>query len=178
MPEEIEVPTEHLHEHIQEKVHHEGGDFNMTVALSSAILAVLAAVAALMAGHAANEAMLLQLQGSDQWAYYQSKGIKSAVLESKMDVLEALKKPGNPEDAQKKAKYKEEMDKIAEKAKELSDESGAEMSKHVILARAVTFFQISIALSAMAILAKKKVLWFTSLGLGAVGLVFFIGGIL
>ena len=36
----------------------------------------LAAIAALLAGHAANEALLEQIKASDQWSYYQSKSIK------------------------------------------------------------------------------------------------------
>ena len=60
MPEEIEVPTEHLHETIHEAAeghHSHMAGFNMQVALSTAILAVVAAVSALLAGHAANEAV-------------------------------------------------------------------------------------------------------------------------
>src|SRR6266851_815146 len=100
MPEEIEVPVEHLHEAIHEEAHKEhggghaqgGGGFIMQVALSSALIAVCAAVSALMAGHYANEAMIEEIKASDTWAFYQAKGIKAAVLTGKMELLTGLGK--------------------------------------------------------------------------------------
>lgn len=84
MPEEIEVPTEHLHESMKEAAEEGGlGNFGLQVALSSALFAVVAAVGAMFAGHAANEALILQIQSSDNWSYYQAKSIKAAVLETK-----------------------------------------------------------------------------------------------
>jgi hypothetical protein len=183
MPEELEVPTEHLHETIHEAAHgaHKSGEgqgFNMKVALSSAVLAVIAAIAALMAGHAANEAVIEQIDAANQWSYYQSKSIKSAVLSSKIDLLAALNRKGDAKDAEKLAEYKTEMEEIKKKAEEKEQASGAFMKHHVILARSVTFFQIAIALSAIAVLTKKRKLWLGSLGLGALGAVFFLVGIL
>src|SRR5580693_10359834 len=83
--EDPEVPTEHLHEHMEHGAAHGGAPWMMGVALSSALLAGLAAVCSLLAGHHANEAMVDQIKASDQWAYYQAKGIKSAILSSKME---------------------------------------------------------------------------------------------
>src|SRR5580704_8937616 len=97
MPEEIEVPTEHLNEALDEEAHkndHEhhghggkkGGhaakhtNWIPGVALSAAVMAVCAAIAALLAGHHANEGVLDQITASDRWAEFQAKGIKSAVL--------------------------------------------------------------------------------------------------
>jgi hypothetical protein len=70
---EIEAPTEHLHETIHEEVHkseaghHQAERWTPQVALSSALLAVLAALAALLAGHHVNEATLDQMKASDQF---------------------------------------------------------------------------------------------------------------
>jgi hypothetical protein len=178
MPSEIEVPTEHLHEQIHEAAHEDGGGFSMRVALSSAIIAVLAAIAALMAGHAANEAVIEQIEASNQWAYYQSKSIKSAVLGSKIDLLGALNKRVDPKDAEKLAEYKTEMEEIKKKAEEKEHASGNFMRHHVILARSVTFFQIAIALAAIAVLSKRRKLWSVSLALGGLGAFFFLVGIL
>ena len=77
---EIEVPTEHLHESIHEKVeeerkHNEKG-WSMYVAISTALMAVLAAVSSLLAGHHSNESLVDQIKASDQWSYYQAKGKK------------------------------------------------------------------------------------------------------
>jgi Domain of unknown function (DUF4337) len=181
MPEEIEVPTEHLHETIHEAAeghHHHASGFNMQVALSTAILAVLAAVAALMAGHAANEALLEQMQASDQWSYYQSKSIKENVLTTKLALIVAMGKTIEGTDAKKLAEYKTDMEEIKTEAEAKEAESKSHMKHHVTLARSVTLFQIAIALSAIAVLTKKRPLWLTSLALGAIGGIFFIGGLL
>jgi hypothetical protein len=67
MPEEIEVPIEKLHESIQEEAEKAREKWVLFVALSTAILAVLAALSSLMAGHHVNEALIDQIQASDQW---------------------------------------------------------------------------------------------------------------
>jgi Domain of unknown function (DUF4337) len=180
MPEEIEVPTEHLHETIHEAAegHHHLAGFNMQVALSTAVLAVVAALAALFAGHAANEAVLEQIKASDTWSHYQSKSIKDTVLSSKMALLVALGKTIEGKDAQKQVEYQHDMDKIKEEAEAKEAESAQHMHRHVILSRGVTLFQIAIALSAIAVLTKKRALWLGSLALGLIGAFFFVGGLL
>src|SRR5438105_1387121 len=93
-----EVPTEHLHEHIEHEAHG-GAPWIMGVALSSALIAALAAIASLLAGANANEAMVDQMKAADQWAYYQAKGVKANVLASKMELLTALGKEPDRKDA-------------------------------------------------------------------------------
>src|SRR5579872_2700705 len=89
MPESQEIDVDKLHETIREEVEREEGGFLRPIALSTAILAVFAAIAALRAGGTANEALILkteatrlQAEASDQWNYYQAKGIKLAVSEA------------------------------------------------------------------------------------------------
>ena len=178
MPEEMEVPTEHLHEEMEHAAHHSGETWILFVALSSALLAVLAAACSLLAGHRANEAMIEQIQASDQWAYYQAKGVKSAVLESKMELLRTLGKEPDAGDGEKVTEYRNQQKEIEEKAREKESSSAGNLASHQILAKAVTVFQIAIALGAISALTKKKWLWFTSLALGAVGVVFFLQGVL
>ena len=175
--EEIEVPTEHLHEHIHEAAHHAPDTWVLTVALSSALLAVFAALASLLAGHHANEAMLEQLKASDQWAYYQAKGIKSSILETRSSVLEALGKPVDPKVATKLEDYKKEQKEIEEKAREMEASGSAHLSHHNILAKSVTLFQIGIALSAISVLTRRKWLFWGSLALGASGVFFLVTGL-
>jgi len=43
------------------------------------------------------DAMLEQIRSNDSWNYYQAKGIKSSILETRTSVLEALGKPVDPE---------------------------------------------------------------------------------
>ena len=183
MPEEIEVPTEHLHEAIHEEAH-KGGEhgaahaghstpWTQGVALSSALMAVLAAVAALLSGHHANEGVLEQIRASNRWSQYQSKSIKSTVLGSKIEMLTEMEKTPKKDDVEKIEKYKEEMKEIQETATELEHASAQHMLTHSSLARTVTTLQVAIALAAIAVLTRKKWLWFVSLGLTAIGAALF-----
>jgi hypothetical protein len=102
MPEEIEVDTDKLRETIDEEIEKEGkGSARLVrwIALSTAILAALAAIASLEAGATVNEALVLktestrlQAQASDQWAYYQAKGIKADVMQASASAFTAVGK--------------------------------------------------------------------------------------
>ena len=91
--EEAEVPLEHLQEHVHHSAEHGGETWISWVALSTAILAVLAAIAGLLSGKHANEAMINQIEASDQWSYYQAKSVKAAVLDAKMSLASAADEP-------------------------------------------------------------------------------------
>ena len=176
--EEIEVPTEHLHEHMEHSAEESKEKWILGVALSSALLAGLAAVAALMAGHHANEAMIDEIKASDQWAYYQAKGIKATVLGSKIELLKTLRRTPSQDDTDKLAQYKDDQEKISEGAKGFEESSEAHLRHHESLAFSVTFFQVAIAVGAISALARRRMFWFVSLGFGAVGVFFFVTGFL
>lgn len=148
----------------------------MGVALSSALLAGLAAVCSLLAGHHANEAMIEQIQSSDQWAFYQAKGIKSAVLESKLELLEAEGKPTAPGDRRKLAEYRQQQEEIQTLAREKQAAAEIHLRSHVIFARGVTLFQIAIAIGAISVLTQRKPFWWVSLVFGGVGVYFLLQG--
>ena len=160
--EDIEVPTEHLHEEINERAK-EGKRWSLYLAISTAFMAVLAAIAGLMAGHYSNEALIEQIKASDQWAYYQAKGIKAEIA-----ALNPLK------DNTQIEKYKTEQQSIKEIAEDFQKRSQVYLEKHVILARAVTLFQIAIAISAISILTGKRWLWYFAILISLTGVVFFI----
>jgi hypothetical protein len=173
-----EVPTEHLHEEIHHHAHRSRESWVLGVALSSALLAGLAAVAALMAGHHANEAMLSQIESSDQWSYFQAKGIKQAQLATKLDVLSALGKAPAHADEEKIAQYDTEKEQIQKKAEELEKDSRSHLHTHQALAAGVTMFQIAIAVGAIAVLIHRRAFWLGSLLVGAIGIVFFVQSLL
>jgi hypothetical protein len=170
MPEEIEVPTEHLHETIHEHAEESGSvRWIQAVALSSAIVAVLAAIASLLAGHHANEAMIEQMQATDSWAFYQAKSIKASVLDTRLQLLTAMGKPAHDEDQKKLSEYEAQGREIEEHGHELETSSRAHMKRHNVLARAVTVLQIAIAMAAVAVLTRRRSVWYVSLMLGAIG---------
>src|ERR1700730_1940567 len=169
-----EVPTEHLHEEIHHHAEHSREKWVLGVALSSALLAGFAAVCSLMAGHHANEAMISQIESTDQWGYFQSKGIKETALTSKAEILEALGKPSSPADKEKVAQYLRDKELIAKKADELEKEAQTHLRTHEVLASSVTMFQIAIAVGAISVLIRSRPFWLISLALGVVGIAFLI----
>jgi lipopolysaccharide export LptBFGC system permease protein LptF len=187
MPEGPEVETEKLHEAIHEELEREGGGFLRVIALTTAFLAALAALSSLRAGATVNEALVLkteatrlQSEASDQWAYYQAKGVKAAVAEASRAAFEAAGEEPPASYAEKQRRYGEEQAEIQEKAKEKErerDEKEKE-AKHLLhlhhrYAEAVALFQVSIALGAVAALTRNRLVWLGSMAVGAGGLAFF-----
>ena len=168
--EEPEVPLEHLHEHVNESAKHTGEAWISWVALSTAILAVLAAIASLLSGEYANEAMMNQIEAADHWSYYQAKSIKSAVVDLKM----ALSGAPNESDQLNRARYEKEQEEIKSEAEGKQAAAKSCFHKHEVFARAVTMFQIAIAIAAISALTKKRSFWVVSLVFGAVGCTFLV----
>src|SRR5437870_10394498 len=168
--EEAEVPLEQLHEEIHHRAEHSGEKWISWVALSTAILAVLAAIAGLLSGSHANEAMMKQIESADQWAFYQAKGIKAAVLDAKM----SLTGSASDADGEKAAKYSEEQAEIQKEARAKEGEAKQNFHRHEVFARGVTLFQIAIAIAAISALTKKPRFWIVSLFFGGVGCVFLL----
>jgi hypothetical protein len=172
-----EVPLENAQEEIIHHAEHSGENWIMGVALAAALLAVLAAVTALLAEHGANEALLKQIQSSDQWAYYQAKGIKANVLEMRIDLLSTLGKAVSPRDREKLEDYHREQKEILAEAKSLQEESQAKFASHRRYSYGVTMFQVGIAISAIAALTRRRAYWHVAMVFGVVGLGFLAYGL-
>jgi len=179
---EIENYSESIHEQSNEHAHHmieEGKEkWVLFVALSTAVIAVLAAITGLLAGTHADEAMLAQMRSSDQWAFYQAKGVKADILNSSNSILIALGKAPDMEAANKVKKERQEQQEIMAEAKAAKKESDTHVAKHEIFARGVTLFQVAIAIGAISIITKRKNLWVVSLCFAAVGIFFLVQGLL
>ena len=170
--EEAEVPLESLHEEIHHHAEHGGPPWISGVALSTAILAVLAAITGLLSGKHANEAMMDQIRASDQWSYYQAKSVKASVLDAKMTLTDTV----TEKDKEKAAQYQEEQGEIKREAEEKERAAKSNFHKHEIFARGVTMFQIAIAIAAISALTKRRTFWFVSLVFGLAGSAFLILG--
>jgi Domain of unknown function (DUF4337) len=196
MPEE-DLETAELKERIDEGVEKalEGGGaprWTLYLSLSTAIIAVFAAIASLESGANSNdaileknEAVLSQSKASDQWSYYQAKGVKGSLATAEADMVA----PSNAELSTKlradARRYKSEQDAIEKAAHELEakvEESNKRaerfLERHHKFAISVTLFQVAIALSAIAALTRRKLLWFVGLGASVAGLAMFVTGFL
>lgn len=188
MPEEPEVETERLHEAIHEELERDTGSLIKQIALTTALFAALAAISSLLAGSTVNEALLLkseattlQAQASDQWAYYQAKGIKAEVQGAMAASFQAAAKAVPPAVDSAKSRYASEQSEIQKKAKEFErqrDEKSAEaehlIHRHHSFANAVALLQVGIALGAIAALTRMRLAWIASCLLGLAGAAFFV----
>ncbi|MBI3769273.1 MAG: DUF4337 domain-containing protein [Deltaproteobacteria bacterium] len=187
MPEESEIETTELRERIHEEVEREGGAFLRRIALTTAFLAALAALASLEAGDTVNEALVLkgeatrlQAEASDVWAHYQAKSIKGAVARAAASSWEAAghEVPSAVADevrqhAEGEADLEREARAREHERDEHAHEADALLARHQRFAQAVALFQVAIALGAVAALTRVRVVWIGSILLGGVGLALF-----
>ena len=162
------------------------------MAITTVLIAVLATLSTFKGGGFSTRSLLNQTKASDQWAFYQSKSIKSYLYDMRRENLELQvasleKQKGNDsliskynemaaEYELKVKKYeeeKEEITKVATGFEKLRDESKTHSDKFGI---GVIFLQISILLSSIATLSKKRFVWICGLLFGVIGLFFFLDG--
>lgn len=165
--------------------------WTLQLSLSTALIAVLAAIASLQAGVLANhallvknEAVLSQAKASDQWAYYQAKGVKGIVYQVQAEALTG-RSPLAKRYAEEAKHYKAEQtelktqaDEIEKKIQEYNEQAERYLHHHHQFALSVTFLQVSIALAAIASLTRRKEMWYVGLAMAAAGLLFFFRGCL
>ena len=158
------------------------------VSLSMIFLAVLAAIATQRgAGYSSgtmkqlNEATFNQANASDQWAFYQAKGIKETICNQELDNLNALGK-ADPKLVEsltaRVARYKKEQIEITAEAKKFEakrdaarDASAQAADRAREIGLSATIFQIAIALGGITLVMRKRWLWNASLLTGALATV-------
>lgn len=183
----IESVTESLEER-----EHKRDEWNIRVALTTSILAVLAALSNLESEQKTSEAILLknsaiffQAKSSDQWSFYQAKKIKLHMSENQLRLEKIMKAPAS--DLAKLnglvEKYKAQVKNIRKgalnfekKRDNLNDASEKALRHHHSFAISVVCFQVSIVLSSMAVMLRRSMLWYVSIGLGSIGLLAFSNG--
>ncbi len=147
------------------------------LALSTAIMAVLAALTTLYMGKYSSRAIMAQGQESDQWAYYQAKSIKGHTFEINRKTLElqlltqkGLSPVAAAEYRKILNKYGEEIKRYEGEKKEIKDKAegiakvklkSQEMGGN--FAYALIFLQIALMLSSIASLTKRHYLWHIAL---------------
>jgi phosphoribosyl-AMP cyclohydrolase len=179
-----------LHDHAVEHAaaghggHGEGDPFASRMAVMTAILASIGAIFAYQSGtsenlalYYKNEAAIRKTEAANQWAYYQAKGEKQNLAE----LGEALS--GNSTELRNRFaadvdKYRQQKEPIRANAEALEkavaqDDARSEalMHGHHHWAQATTAIQISIALTAITLLTRRRWLMYTSIGLAVAGVV-------
>ena len=161
------------------------------LALTTIILAVCATMATFKGGGFSTRSVLSQTKASDQWAFFQSKSIKGYLYEMQKDQVEMQLKtqgaslaPAVAEEYRHKlegyqakiAKYEAEKVKIQADAKGLEAARDDAQQHGQAFGVAVIFLQISILLSSIAALMKKKYIWVLGVAIGCYGILQFANG--
>lgn len=193
MEDELDVGTDRLQETIEERRREAQRPRWLDVlAVSTALFAVLAAVAALESGnyanealYAANQAVLRQTQAVDTWAEFQADSIKKNTQQALAMLLSHT--GGTPEEVQRaqgeaarrqsrQDELRPEAERLGAETEALNHESEANLRHHHRFAVAVTLFQVAIGLAAIAALLRLRPMWWVSLGAGALGLLALVNG--
>ena len=162
------------------------------LALTTIIFAVAATLSTFKGGGYSTRSVLSQEQASNKWSYFQSKGMKLYLYETQKDVLELdlMKTPKNEKEIviayqQKIAEYAKSVKRYEQEKSDIKKEAESfelmrdEAKKHSNeFGMAVIFLQISILISSISALIKRKYLWLMAIGVGAVGLIYFLNGFL
>jgi hypothetical protein len=150
------------------------------LALTTAFLAVFAAVTTMFMGKYSTRAILAQGHETDQWAYYQAKSIKGHTYEIQKQKMElellalqgkvsgslAAKYKNTIESYEKSIKkYDKEKAEIMADAKALAKKKELSQEMSGNLSMSLIFLQIAIVLSSVAAITKKKQLWYAGLAI-------------
>jgi hypothetical protein len=173
-----EVLEEHAH-------HHEAEPWTLPVAITISILAVLVAMATLMGHRSSIEAVLLQTQASDQWAFYQAKNIRLHEMQSVADMLgvfapvEKEKAEALREKYQKEIeRYEKDKDQISEKAKEFENERAVVSRREDRFDAGEVVLDIALIICSLTLLTKRKAFWYSGMVIGVVGFFISLSGFL
>ena len=151
--------------------------WNNYVAVSTAIIAVLAAIASLQAGTNVslmllekNNANLYQNQANKQWNTYLAQEIVSLSENTSITNIQIQK--------QAQQALQRKTDDLENKVMDATQKAQIYFQRNSNLSTAGTFLDIAIALSAMSTLIKKKYFWIFSLLLAAAGIYFLTLGLI
>ena len=163
MSEEFEVHGQHDHA-VEHAAHID--TLGRWVAMFTALLAAVGALISYQNGSSEslgleykNEAILKKSEASDQWAYYQAKGIKETIV-THAPVLSDADRLANAALAKRyadeKALIEKEARKLDEEAHAADAESARAMAPHRRLAQALALVQAAIALAALTVLTRQR----------------------
>ena len=150
----------------------------LPVSVTISTLAVLVALVTMFGHRAANEQILSQAKASDQWSYYQAKNIRWHEMEANADLLGGLA-PADKEKTEalrqkyekQAAKYEAEKDEISNEARKLEAERDVFGQRENRFDAGEALLEIGLVICSMTLLTKKKIFWFSGMGVAAIGVV-------
>ena len=182
---EVELPNPKELREIKEK------KFERGVALTTAIFAVVLAIASLGGNNSMKEMLLAQQQSSDQWAFYQAKVIREHQYRGQKLRLEVdLAERGSsmkPDARQKyeallaqfageEKRYNAEKKDVEKDARKLEHERDVNRDKDPYFDYAEVLLQIAIVMSSISILSGSRPMFYFSLTAATLGTLLTLNG--
>jgi hypothetical protein len=181
---EVELPDPEELEERRDK------SFSRRVALTTAVYAVVLAIASLGASNAMKHMLLAQQQSSDQWAFYQAKVIRehlyraqALVMQAELADTAAARGPRQEKlqalatrFAEEEKRYNAEKKDIEKDAKKLEHERDFYRTRDRYFEFAEVFLQIAIVCSSVAILAASRIMYVFSMVVATLGVLGTLNG--
>ena len=182
---EVEIPKPEELEEIRNK------GFTRRVAITTAIYAVMLAIAALGGNNAMKDMLLAQQQSSDQWAFYQAKVIREheyRIQQKRLEVELAERGAGMAPEARQQyeallaeftaetKRYNTEKKDIENDAKKWEHERDVNRKRDPYFDFAEVLLQIAIVMSSVSILSSSRLMYGLSLILALSGTFLMING--
>ncbi len=146
------------------------------VALSSTIIAVLCAIGAYFTGAASDRASVERTKEVIRWQSAQSESTSEVIMQAQREILLALGQTPSPKDTEQEGNIEREREENSKGFDQAREKTMELYEAHDLMASGITFFQLSIALGAIAILLRKKKLWLVGVGFGVVACVATVAG--
>jgi hypothetical protein len=165
--------------------------FTRRVAITTAIYAVMLAIAALGGNNAMKDMLLAQQQSSDQWSFYQAKVIREheyRIQQKRLEVELAERGAGMAPEARQQyeallaeftaetKRYNTEKKDIEKDAKKLEHERDVNRQRDPYFDFAEVLLQIAIVMSSVSILSRSRLMYGLSLILALSGTFLMING--
>jgi hypothetical protein len=182
---EVEIPNPEELEELRNK------EFTRRVAITTAIYAVMLAIAALGGNNAMKDMLLAQQQASDQWAFYQAKVIREheyRIQQKRLEVELAERGAGMAPEARQQyeallaaftaetKRYNTEKKDLEKDAKKLEHERDVNRQRDPYFDFAEVLLQIAIVMSSVSILSSSRLMYGLSLMLALGGTFLMING--
>jgi hypothetical protein len=151
--------------------------WELWVALSSSLLAVLSAIAALLATFASDEAAVALSDQTDYAAYAEAVTAGHTILKAKLDILSSLGDTPSKEDIAELDRLHALANEFRERGHTAKDTSEFEFKVHDRLAIGVTLFQVTMLLGGLSIMVQRRAIWHFGLLFTLFGMIFFIYGV-
>ena len=155
------------------------------VSLTMAVIAVMVATVTLLGHRTHIEQVIAQSKASDQWSYYQAKGIRRHNFEAFAELLSAItsKDEAREEKAREKflqqaEKYKEDQAEIEKEARKLEQEVIMAGRKANRFNLGEVFLEIALVVTSITLLTTNRGYWVMGLIFAALGVAVAVTGFL